>query len=119
MFFFSGNPKRRGNRKAEISNYIKRRKANKENDEVYTHLTLLPLPDLIMLFPYLNCGGHRWQLLLEIVVLSIRVVYHEAVAGYSHRYSDKHDCPFDYKNAGQDAIANANPVVVAEKLNKI
>ncbi|MCE3216536.1 Zinc finger A20 and AN1 domain-containing stress-associated protein 8 [Datura stramonium] len=36
-----------------------------------------------------------------------------------HRYSDKHDCPFDYKNAGRDAIAKANPVVVAEKLNKI
>lgn len=37
----------------------------------------------------------------------------------AHRYSDKHDCPFDYKNAGRDAIAKANPVVVAEKLNKI
>lgn len=36
-----------------------------------------------------------------------------------HRYSDKHDCPFDYKNAGRDAIAKANPVVVAKKLNKI
>ncbi|KAJ8534249.1 hypothetical protein K7X08_007573 [Anisodus acutangulus] len=37
----------------------------------------------------------------------------------AHRYSDKHDCPYDYKNAGRDAIAKANPVVVAEKLNKI
>ncbi|KAG5583565.1 hypothetical protein H5410_054192 [Solanum commersonii] len=37
----------------------------------------------------------------------------------AHRYSDKHECPFDYKNAGRDAIAKANPVVVAEKLNKI
>ncbi|CAA6666248.1 unnamed protein product [Spirodela intermedia] len=26
-----------------------------------------------------------------------------------HRYSDKHDCLFDYKGAGQDAIARANP----------
>ncbi|XP_059295977.1 zinc finger A20 and AN1 domain-containing stress-associated protein 8-like [Lycium ferocissimum] len=36
-----------------------------------------------------------------------------------HRYSDKHNCPFDYRNAGQNAIAKANPVIVAEKLNKI
>uniref|UniRef100_A0A7N0THA8 Uncharacterized protein n=1 Tax=Kalanchoe fedtschenkoi TaxID=63787 RepID=A0A7N0THA8_KALFE len=36
-----------------------------------------------------------------------------------HRYSDKHDCSFDYQNAGKDAIAKANPVVKAEKLNKI
>lgn len=37
----------------------------------------------------------------------------------SHRYSDKHDCPFDYHAAAQDAIAKANPVVKAEKLDKI
>ncbi|XP_077210363.1 zinc finger A20 and AN1 domain-containing stress-associated protein 8-like isoform X2 [Tasmannia lanceolata] len=38
----------------------------------------------------------------------------------SHRYSDKHDCPFDYRTSGRDAIAKANPVVKAEKLdNKI
>ncbi|KAL7113386.1 hypothetical protein ACP275_04G058400 [Erythranthe tilingii] len=37
----------------------------------------------------------------------------------SHRYSDKHDCPFDYRTAGRDAIARANPVVKAEKLDKI
>ncbi|KAI4300745.1 hypothetical protein L6164_034085 [Bauhinia variegata] len=36
-----------------------------------------------------------------------------------HRYSDKHDCPFDYRTAGQDAIAKANPLVKAEKLDKI
>lgn len=36
-----------------------------------------------------------------------------------HRYSDKHDCPFDYRSAAQDAIAKANPVVKAEKLDKI
>ncbi|KAA8515694.1 hypothetical protein F0562_018695 [Nyssa sinensis] len=36
-----------------------------------------------------------------------------------HRYSDKHDCPVDYHTAAQDAIAKANPVVKAEKLNKI
>ncbi|XP_027071401.1 zinc finger A20 and AN1 domain-containing stress-associated protein 8-like [Coffea eugenioides] len=36
-----------------------------------------------------------------------------------HRYSDKHECPFDYRNAARDAIARANPVVKAEKLDKI
>ncbi|PIN19991.1 putative Zn-finger protein [Handroanthus impetiginosus] len=36
-----------------------------------------------------------------------------------HRYSDKHDCPYDYRTAGQDAIAKANPLVKADKLDKI
>ncbi|KDP35279.1 hypothetical protein JCGZ_09438 [Jatropha curcas] len=36
-----------------------------------------------------------------------------------HRYSDKHNCVFDYKSAGQDAIAKANPIVKAEKMDKI
>ena len=37
----------------------------------------------------------------------------------SHRYSDKHECPFDYRTAAREAIAKANPVVKAEKLDKI
>ncbi|KAK4708868.1 hypothetical protein R3W88_029793 [Solanum pinnatisectum] len=37
----------------------------------------------------------------------------------SHRYSDKHDCQFDYRSAARNAIAKANPVVKAEKLDKI
>ncbi|XP_022847566.1 zinc finger A20 and AN1 domain-containing stress-associated protein 8-like isoform X1 [Olea europaea var. sylvestris] len=36
-----------------------------------------------------------------------------------HRYSDKHNCPFDYRTAAQDVIAKENPVVKAEKLDKI
>ena len=36
-----------------------------------------------------------------------------------HRYSDKHDCTFDYKTAGREAIAKANPVVKAPKIDKI
>ncbi|XP_004493535.1 zinc finger A20 and AN1 domain-containing stress-associated protein 8-like [Cicer arietinum] len=36
-----------------------------------------------------------------------------------HRYSDKHDCPFDYRTVGQKAIAEANPVIKAGKLDKI
>ncbi|XP_074573194.1 zinc finger A20 and AN1 domain-containing stress-associated protein 4-like [Curcuma longa] len=37
----------------------------------------------------------------------------------THRYSDKHDCRFDYRREAQEAIAKANPVVKAEKLDKI
>lgn len=36
-----------------------------------------------------------------------------------HRYSDKHSCTYDYKTAGRDAIAKANPVVKADKVDKI
>ncbi|KAL3632439.1 Zinc finger A20 and AN1 domain-containing stress-associated protein 8 [Castilleja foliolosa] len=36
-----------------------------------------------------------------------------------HRYSEKHDCQFDYRAVGQSAIAKANPIVKAEKLDKI
>jgi hypothetical protein len=36
-----------------------------------------------------------------------------------HRYSDKHNCSYDYKAAGQKAIAKANPLVIAEKIVKI
>ncbi|KAF8398604.1 hypothetical protein HHK36_017535 [Tetracentron sinense] len=36
-----------------------------------------------------------------------------------HRYSEKHDCSFDYRSAGQDAIAKANPVVKSKKIEKI
>ncbi|EPS60034.1 hypothetical protein M569_14771 [Genlisea aurea] len=36
-----------------------------------------------------------------------------------HRYSDKHECSFDYRSAGQEAIARANPLVKADKLDKI
>lgn len=36
-----------------------------------------------------------------------------------HRHSDKHVCSYDYKTAGRDAIAKANPIVKAEKIDKI
>lgn len=36
-----------------------------------------------------------------------------------HRYSDKHNCMFDYRGAGQEEIAKANPVVKADKIDKI
>ncbi|PHT29626.1 Zinc finger A20 and AN1 domain-containing stress-associated protein 8 [Capsicum baccatum] len=36
-----------------------------------------------------------------------------------HHYSEKHICSFDYRNAGQNTIAKANRIIVAEKLDKI
>ncbi|OEL20497.1 Zinc finger A20 and AN1 domain-containing stress-associated protein 1 [Dichanthelium oligosanthes] len=34
----------------------------------------------------------------------------------AHRYSDRHDCSFDYKGVGRDTIARENPVVRAAKI---
>lgn len=36
-----------------------------------------------------------------------------------HRYSDKHECDYDYKALGQELLQKANPVVVASKISKI
>ena len=36
-----------------------------------------------------------------------------------HRYSDRHDCAFDYKTAAREAIQRANPVVRAPKVVRI
>ncbi|CAL8082478.1 unnamed protein product [Orchesella dallaii] len=36
-----------------------------------------------------------------------------------HRYSDKHDCTFDYRQLGAEEIRKNNPVVVGEKIHKI
>lgn len=36
-----------------------------------------------------------------------------------HRYSDKHDCSFDYKADGRAKISKDNPVVVGSKIQKI
>ncbi|CAH2085670.1 unnamed protein product [Euphydryas editha] len=36
-----------------------------------------------------------------------------------HRYSDKHDCSFDYRELGAQEIRRNNPVVVSQKIHKI
>ncbi|EUB62261.1 AN1-type zinc finger protein [Echinococcus granulosus] len=36
-----------------------------------------------------------------------------------HRYSDSHDCSFDYRESGQADIRKANPQVICPKINKI
>ncbi|XP_057322516.1 AN1-type zinc finger protein 6-like [Microplitis mediator] len=37
----------------------------------------------------------------------------------THRYSDMHDCKFDYKKMGAQEIRSQNPVVIGEKVRKI
>ncbi|KAF2571061.1 hypothetical protein F2Q70_00003531 [Brassica cretica] len=37
----------------------------------------------------------------------------------SHRYPEKHECSFDFKEVGRGAIAKANPVVKADKVQRI
>ncbi|XP_052174163.1 zinc finger A20 and AN1 domain-containing stress-associated protein 4 [Diospyros lotus] len=37
----------------------------------------------------------------------------------THRYPEQHGCSFDYRAAGREAIARENPLVKAEKLDKI
>lgn len=37
----------------------------------------------------------------------------------THRYSDKHECNFDYKSMNKAALEKANPVVKGSKLEKI
>lgn len=36
-----------------------------------------------------------------------------------HRYSDAHDCDFDYQEDGRRQLTKANPVVIASKVDKI
>ncbi|XP_071942083.1 AN1-type zinc finger protein 6-like [Antedon mediterranea] len=36
-----------------------------------------------------------------------------------HRYSDKHECSFDYRMLGQEEIRKNNPVIVGEKIQKL
>merc|ERR1711874_731124 len=36
-----------------------------------------------------------------------------------HRYTDKHECSFDYKAMGEKEISEANPLIVAYKVAKI
>ncbi|MGH0125973.1 UNVERIFIED_CONTAM: hypothetical protein FKN15_017681 [Acipenser sinensis] len=36
-----------------------------------------------------------------------------------HRYSDQHNCPYDYKAEAAEKIRKENPVVVADKIQRI
>ena len=37
----------------------------------------------------------------------------------AHRYSDKHECDFDYKALGRETLSKDNPVVSASKIDKL
>ncbi|CAN8293997.1 unnamed protein product [Cochlearia groenlandica] len=37
----------------------------------------------------------------------------------AHRYPETHDCEFDFKGEARNAIAKANPIVKADKVDKI
>lgn len=37
----------------------------------------------------------------------------------THRHANKHECSFDFKAMGRDAVAKANPAVIAEKVDKV
>jgi predicted nucleic acid binding AN1-type Zn finger protein len=36
-----------------------------------------------------------------------------------HRYSDCHDCPFDYKTFNKELLEKQNPTVTAQRIDKI
>ncbi|XP_042485557.1 zinc finger A20 and AN1 domain-containing stress-associated protein 9-like [Macadamia integrifolia] len=36
-----------------------------------------------------------------------------------HRYPEMHNCTFDYKAVGQEAIAKANPCVISDKIQRL
>ncbi|XP_027337767.1 zinc finger A20 and AN1 domain-containing stress-associated protein 7-like [Abrus precatorius] len=36
----------------------------------------------------------------------------------THRYPEKHQCSYDFKTAGRDAISKANPVIKADKVQR-
>ena len=36
-----------------------------------------------------------------------------------HRYSDRHDCTFDYKQLGKELLKKANPSVISSKIDSI
>ncbi|TKY68153.1 Zinc finger A20 and AN1 domain-containing stress-associated protein 5 [Spatholobus suberectus] len=61
-----------------------------------------------------RCSGCRRR----VGLAGIRCRCGELFCG-EHRYSDRHDCSYDYKAAGREAIARENPVVKAAKIVKV
>ncbi|KAK4873597.1 hypothetical protein RN001_012957 [Aquatica leii] len=54
--------------------------------------------------------------------LNITNMYHCRCGGIfcgQHRYSEVHHCNYDYKSEGRKIIEQQNPVIVADKLNKL
>ena len=44
---------------------------------------------------------------------------HNLKLSFDYRYSDKHNCTFNYKALGKSEIAEANPVITPKKIAKI
>jgi hypothetical protein len=47
----------------------------------------------------------------------------ECKCGYKfcnlHRYSDQHDCKFDYKHANKELLEKNNPLIISTKVDKL
>ncbi|XP_057512311.1 zinc finger A20 and AN1 domain-containing stress-associated protein 1-like [Actinidia eriantha] len=54
----------------------------------------------------------------KVGVVGFRCRCGETFCG-AHRYAEKHNCTFDFKAVGREAIARANPVVKPDKLERI
>uniref|UniRef100_A0A3Q2Q4Z0 AN1-type zinc finger protein 5-like n=1 Tax=Fundulus heteroclitus TaxID=8078 RepID=A0A3Q2Q4Z0_FUNHE len=83
--------------------------------------------NLLGLFFFLHC--HNFDLFIYINNESIFKIFLFLFLGFDcrcgnlfcaiHRYSDKHDCPYDYRSAAAARIRKENPIVVAEKIQKL
>lgn len=69
------------------------------------------------------CGNLIRCTTLMFVVFFLLIIGFECRCGglfcAVHRYSDKHDCSFNYRELGAEEIRRNNPVVVGEKIQKI
>ncbi|XP_024994577.1 zinc finger A20 and AN1 domain-containing stress-associated protein 1-like [Cynara cardunculus var. scolymus] len=54
----------------------------------------------------------------KVSVLGFKCKCGETFCG-SHRYPETHNCGFDFKITGREALAKANPVIKADKVNRI
>lgn len=78
---------------------------------------------------FTQCGNLRMfccckcQLLMRLILICSGAPGFDCRCGNLfcglHRYSDKHNCPYDYKAEAADKIRKENPVVVAHKIQRI
>lgn len=61
-----------------------------------------------------RCGSCR----KKVGVLGFKCKCGDVYCGV-HRYPEKHECQFDFKGVGKEAIALANPVIKADKIQRI
>jgi len=96
-------------------------------------LSVPKINDFLELFKIYLLLTNSHQLLFFLFIFLFSCINHSVgfcvVSGFAcrcgglfcgmHRYSDKHDCSFNYKELAQKEIRKSNPVVVAEKIQKI